>query len=152
MFSPFSWLCTRRTLAWARLSGSGNERKETKRKRTGQEFLLSSRFHFLRAQFSFLSFIFFALSFLFSLSFSPRSVFFSLVPTNWEPAIMRALWGTLEEARAPKLTWAPGHPDFELSASKELIVLHQSDLMSVYNRVVTKGRGGGGGQRFPRLL
>ena len=38
-----------------------------------------------------LFFIFFALSFLSSLSFSPRSVFFSLVPTNWEPAIMRAL-------------------------------------------------------------
>ena len=54
-----------------------------------------------------LFFIFFALSFLSSLSFSPRSVFFSLVPTNWEPAIMRALWGTLEEARALKLTWAP---------------------------------------------
>ena len=43
--------------------------------------------------------IFFALNFLFSLSFSPLSVFFSLVPTNWEPAIMRALWGAKRETR-----------------------------------------------------
>ena len=52
-------------------------------------------------------------------------------------------WNTLEEARAPKLTWAPLVTLISsCPPSKELIVLHQSDLMSIYNRVDTKGRGG----------
>ena len=46
----------------------GTSEKKIKRKRTGQDFLLFSLFHFLRAQFSFLSFIFSALGFLFTCS------------------------------------------------------------------------------------
>ena len=99
---------------------SGNERKELREREQARTFSFP------------LFFIFFELSFLFSLSFSPRSVFFSLVPTHdWEPVIMSALWGakretrwnswnTLEEARAPKLTWAPGHPDFKMPAFERI--------------------------------
>ena len=137
MFRPFSSLSTGRTVACSRPSGSGNERKKIKRKRTGQDFLLFSLFHFLRAQFSFLSFIFSALGFLFTCSDQ-------LGACNNEGSLGRETrWNTLEEARALKLFWAP--PVTLISScppSKELIVLHQSDLMSIYNRVATKGRGG----------